>query len=410
MKVFKFGGASIKSAKAVANMAEIVKQYTNEQVIVVVSAMGKTTNRLEAIYHAFSTDQPFDEQLEGLKKDHLDILAKLLGSRETNVLKEVLKSLDQALTKPYSNYDFGYDQVIAHGELLASTIIHSYLQQSIPSLSFLDARDVIRTNDNYRNAAVDWQETESLIQQIPSDHQLITQGFIASDRNGHTTTLGREGSDFTGAIFASLLDAESLTVWKDVPGILNADPKLVDNTTLFKDISYEEAAEMTYYGAKVIHPKTIKPLANKGIPLLVRPFLKPDESGTAIRNVHIQKPIPTIIFKENQTLLSFGIDDFTFINEAHLTEILHTLTQLDISLNLMQNSAISFSICIDHDTNKLEELLAQLNDRYAIKYNENLRLITVKNYDEATIQQVIGDNEILLEQRTRHNFQLVTKA
>ena len=415
MKVYKFGGASVKNAVAVRNMAEILQGNEKSRLIVVVSAMGKTTNQLENLFHSYIEQKEYAPLLSQIQNYHLDIAHSLSISGQAlqeimddfNKLKDTLKSLPP-------EYDVGYDRIIPFGELISTKIISGYLHQLSDSFRWVDVREVIKTDSNHRNAQVNWSKTATAVQSqlipILIDYNIITQGFIGSDDHGKTTTLGREGSDFTGSILASTLKAESLTVWKDVPGILNADPKKIKDAIKFDHISYEEAAEMTYYGAKVIHPKTIRPLANEKIPLYVRPFLSSHEPGTIIHDVHTPKPQPSIIFKENQTLVSFKIEDFTFVNEHHISEILHTFTKLRMSVNLMQNSAISFSVCMDTSEEKLNALIKELSSKYSIFYNTDLQIITVKNYSDKVIHQISEGQEVLLEQRTRHNFQIVVKS
>ncbi len=414
MKVFKFGGASIKSAEAIRNMCLIVKAHCNEKLVVVVSAMDKTTNQLERILEAKNNDYDYSDELNSLENYHANI-ARDLGEnfQSESSIDDIFHELRGVLKEDFDSQAEAYDQIISFGELLSSRIIYTYLKTVVPNFSFVDIRTIIRTDSQFRDAQVNWDITtansKSKLAEDLKSNSILTQGFIGADSRGNTTTLGREGSDFTGAILASILGAKSLTVWKDVPGILNADPKKLQDTIKFDDISYEEAAEMTYYGAKVIHPKTIKPLANKGIPLYVRPFLSPSEKGTCIHDVHVHKPHPSIIFKENQTLLSFRVDDFTFINEKNLTQILHAFTLSNIRINLMQNSALSFSVCIDTNPIKLEELNRHLGGSFSIFYNDKLLLITIQNYDEESIRLMSSEREILLEQRSRQNFQLVVR-
>ena len=295
---------------------------------------------------------------------------------------------------------------------MSTSIIYSYLKHGIPNLVFLDARELIVTDRTYQDASVNWEQTTRIIQSVfdeSKNHIVITQGFIGADQDVNSTSLGREGSDFTGAIFAAILDADSFTVWKDVDGIRNADPKLIPDAMKFEELSYEEATEMLFYGAKVIHPKTIKSLANAGIPLYVKLFLSPQDIDTVIRNVHIMKSQPAIIFKENQTLLSFRVEDFTFIQQQHLTHIIEIITRIKIHVNRMQNSAISFSVCVDSNPLKIEEILESLGKKYSILYNDELLFIIIKNYDLKTIYSISENREILLEQRSRHNYQIVVR-
>jgi aspartate kinase len=418
MKVFKFGGASVKDASGVRNVAEIIKKYTDDQpVLIVVSAMGKTTNRLEKLLDDWLERQPYAQNLADIRAYHRQIANDLFptgGEDLFQQLEAAFIQLESLLTQANNEqYDESYDQVVSQGEIISSYIVHAYLQQSRINCEWIDAREYIRTDTRWREAKVDWVWSEKIIQKtlLPVIHyqSIVTQGFIGGTIGKKTTTLGREGSDFSAAIFAYCLQAQSLTIWKDVPGILNADPKRIADTHLYPQLSYNEAAEMTYYGATVIHPKTIKPLANRKITLNVRSFIQPEAPGTCISDVRLDKIIPAIIFKPNQCLISFGVRDFTFITEANLSTILHALASLNVKINLMQNSAISFSICIDQDSRRITTLKETLQDDFIIHFNENLQLITIKNYDETTIGQVLGKQEIFLEQKTRNTFQVVVR-
>ncbi len=406
MKVFKFGGASIKNTDAIKNMAGIIKQHSNESLLVVVSAMGKSTNALEKILE--NRRKADIDYIQEFADFHENICSDLF-SKDHPVLEKVELLMGQLKNSfdPAINYDEHYDQIVSLGELLSSTIIEAYLSQIGLNTTWVDARNFIQTDNNYRNGIVDWPTTASKIRELKNvvrDKIVITQGFIAGTETGKTTTLGREGSDFSAAIFAHCLNAQSMTVWKDVPGILNADPKLIVDAELFLEIPYKEAAEMTYYGASVIHPKTIKPLANKGIPLFVKSFDYPDKPGTIIHDCDISTKLPSIIIKENQCLVSLNVLDYTFINEKNLSLIFHELSLLDIKINIMQNSAISFSLVIDYREDKLSELIKTLKDHFDIRYNTGLTLITIKNYKKETIGKYRKNKKILLEQTSRNNY------
>jgi len=418
MKVFKFGGASVKDASSVRNVAEIIGKYAHdEQLLIVVSAMGKTTDALEKLLNGWLEHQQYAQNLEAIRAYHQQIVRDLFPSSGEALLQQLeagFVQLESLLTQAtYEHYDESYDQVVSQGEIFSSYIVQAYLQRSQISCQWLDARAYIMADTRWREAKVDWVWSEKIIRNtllpLLAHQSIITQGFIGGTIGKKTTTLGREGSDFSAAIFAYCLEAESLTIWKDVPGILNADPKRISDTHLYPQLSYNEAAEMTYYGATVIHPKTIKPLANRKIPLHVRSFLHPDAPGTCISDVRLDKIVPAIIFKPNQCLISFGVRDFTFITEANLSTILHALASLNIKINLMQNSAISFSICTDQESRRIQTLKETLQDDFIIHFNEKLQLITVKNYDEATIEQVLGKQAVLLEQKTRNTFQVVIR-
>ncbi|MBL3656477.1 aspartate kinase [Fulvivirga sediminis] len=410
MKVFKFGGASIKNAQAIRNMCEIVSNHKEAKLLVVVSAMGKSTNNLELLLEERTNETASDKNLANLLEFHVSICEDLFPTDHDifNYLKNQISELKVALQSP-ADYNEIYDQVVSKGELISSNIITAYLNHCGTSSLWVDAREYVRTDNNFREGHVDWKLTEELIrhdiESLALSNVLVTQGFIGRAQNGLTTTLGREGSDFSAAIFASCLSAESVTVWKDVPGILNGDPKLVKDAILFDELPYQEAAEMTYYGATVIHPKTIKPLANKGIPLHVKSFDHPSEPGTLIHDCKLKEnQPPTIIIKNDQCLISFKVIDFTFVNEDNLSLIFKTLSDNNIKINIMQNSAISFSIVIDNDTSKIQKLVLSLKDHFDIRYNNGLQLITLKNYQQETLDSYRNNEKILLEQISRKNY------
>ena len=418
MKVYKFGGASIKSAEAVNNMIRIVEDYKPEQLVVVVSAMGKTTNALEELYHLAFAGREFDKPFEQLKSYHISIASGLMKDERHVVFTEIDQLFDElykvlcnrlpALAKAAF-----YDNIVSFGERISSKIIYATMTKNGMNVKWINARDFIITDFSFREAKINWEQTELNIDQVIKpmlqDHILLTQGFIGGTPDGEYTTLGREGSDFTAAIIASCLKAQSVTIWKDVPGILNADPKIIRHAKKFDTLNYHEAAEMTYYGASVIHPKTIKPLANLKIPLLVKSFERPAENGTSINGSETIQTVPSIIFKPNQSLVTFKVKDFTFINENNLSIIFHLLDQLNIKINMMQNSAISFSICVDNHIEKVAELIASLKNDFEVQHHTGLSLTTVKNYDQETIKSVAEGKEILLEQRTKHTYQIVVE-
>lgn len=415
MKVFKFGGASIRNAEAVANMSNIIARNVQEPLVVVVSAMGKTTNSLEKILQIHEQQQEIGDELARLKSFHHEIMVELISDISNPAFASVdqcFSQLVENLNGHHASFNQKYDQVVGFGELISSTIITAYLKNQGVNIQWLDARQYIRTNEQFREAKVDWTETNQRIQSLKTYlnvNPVITQGFIGGTVSGFSSTLGREGSDFTAAIFASVLHAKSLSIWKDVPGVLNADPKRLTETVKYEELSYQEAAEMTYYGASVIHPKTIKPLADKGIPLLVRSFDYPDEPGTTIHHCEVHEPVPAIIFKPRQTLVTFKMKDLDFINEKNLSIIFHILDKLNIKISLMQNSAVSFTVCFDDYPNKLDELLEYLANDFDIRYNQNLMLITIKNYDQKSIDLVCNQQKILVEQKTRHTYQIVVQ-
>jgi aspartate kinase len=423
MIVFKFGGASVKDADAVRNVCNIIRGYESNQLVVVVSAMGKTTNALELVVQArFSAnDIPTAKQyLQVVRDFHHKIAAELfvdksnpVFDRMNNVFVEIEWCLDDDISK---GYDFIYDQVVSSGELLSTIIVHEYLQSQGLRFAFSDARDLIRTDNHYREGRVQWEETVSKTTaqvkgMFAAGHTgVITQGFIGCTSENYTTTLGREGSDYTASILAYCLDAKSVYIWKDVPGVLNADPKHFPNAQKLESMSYHDAIELAYFGASVIHPKTIKPLENKGIPLHVKSFVDPKLSGTVIGKDYQTKPlVPSYIFKDNQMLVSISAKDFSFIAEDHLSTIFSLFAQANVKINLMQNSAISFSVCIDNDSRKVPDLLETLKSRFKILYNEGLQLYTVRHYYSSTIESLTHGKEVLLEQRSRLTAQLVLR-
>jgi aspartate kinase len=415
MKVFKFGGASVKDARGVKNVALILQSFASDNLVVVVSAMGKTTNALERVLNLHHSRQPIQPELSALIEYHAAIMRDLFpeGHEVFNAIQNVWKDLDNKLKKDDGDADLLYDQIVSLGEIISSLIVSHYLQMQQLDVQWLDARQFVMTDSIFREGTVDWKRTAEKIIKLKSlnnRHKIfLTQGFIGSAPDGLTTTLGRDGSDFTAAIFGFCLDADSVTIWKDVPGIMNADPKRMPAVTVFYELPFREAAEMTYYGASVIHPKTIKPLATKGIPLYVKNFDDPKLEGTKIHECHVDKLPPLFVFKDNQCLISCKVTDYTFVTEDHLRKIFHALTQLNIHINVMQNSAISFSFCIDFRESKIRALVRQLQNDFEVYYNTGLTLITIKNYDEATFDSYRKKPGILLEQSSRSTLQLLMR-
>jgi aspartate kinase len=414
MKVFKFGGASVKDAAGVRNVALILQSFIASPVIVVISAMGKTTNALEKILNQFRDGSDYTAELTSLKQFHASIMDGLFEPGHV-VFKNVdnfFAELESRLQKD-EKYDQVYDQVVSIGELVSTVIVHHHLLDQKLPCEWLDARDYIFTDNTFREGKVDWKKTCAASSEILSilkrRNFVITQGFIGQAESGLTTTLGRDGSDFSAAIFASCLDAESLTIWKDVPGVMNADPKRLVAATVFSELPFREAAEMTYYGASVIHPKTIKPLAIKGIPLYVKNFDDMTLAGTKIHECHVDDLPPLIVFKDNQCLVSCRVTDYTFVTEEHMRQIFSILTELNIQINVMQNSAMSFSFCIDFRESKIKALISKLQPHFEVYYNTGLTLITVKNYDEATFETYRKKPGVLLEQSSRSTLQVLLK-
>jgi aspartate kinase len=421
MKIFKFGGASVKDAAAVRNVAEIVSLYDGQKITIVVSAMGKTTNKLEEIVHALATKDRkiFMALVDDLLVFHETILGELFPERHYAVYAEmeaIFEALRLSFDQTFSdNYSFEYDQIVSIGEVLSSVILAAFLREKGFPAVWADARKLIRTDHLYQEGTVDWDTTVSLIEKhfspLFSEVNIqVTQGFIGHTSEGFTTTLGREGSDYTAGIFAYCTNAESVTIWKDVPGMLNADPKYFENTIKLDQISFKEAIELSYYGASVIHPKTIKPLQNKDIPLYVKSFLDPTAPGTIIqKNSENDALIPSFIFKKDQVLFSFTTTNFSFIVEENLSDIFSRLAQINAKINLMQNSALDFSILMDRSKVDINQVLELFKDTYSVKFNEGLTLITIRHYDQATINRVTENKEIILEQKTRQTARIVVK-
>jgi len=417
MKVFKFGGASVKDAGSVRNVARVLNLYSNDNLAVVVSAMGKITNALERLLNAYyyGTGQT-DNELSNIQEYHLSMTSALFRDTNQEIFRElenIFSMLRTRLSLPHSeNYDYEYDQIVSIGEILSSKILSAYLNTAGIENRWIDARSVIRTDNTYRDARIDWEKTVELINgsmEFHRDRVYVTQGFIGSTAENITTTLGREGSDFSAAIIAYSLEAEKVAIWKDVPGVLNADPKYFDNTVKLDQLSYHDAIELAYYGASVIHPKTIKPLQNKSIPLWVKSFLHPEDKGTVIQNDKAELQIPSFIFKMEQVLITISARDFSFIAEHNLGDIFHELSRLRVRINVMQNTALSFSICVDWDERKIPELLKSLETDYVIKYNKGLELVTIRHYDNETIERVTVNKELLLEEKTRNTVQMVMR-
>lgn len=421
MKVFKFGGASVKDAGGVRNVETILKMFPGEPVVVVVSAMDKTTNALEKVTHAYCHASGEALQLlQEVREFHQKIMGELFSNLAHEVFARVnnlFTEIEWVLEDPSRGYDFSYDQIVSVGELISTTIVSAWLNETGLKNHWLDIRDVLRTDNTYREGKVDWTFSEERIREmIPplftSDQQLVvTQGFIGSTSENYSTTLGREGSDYSASILAYALDAESVTIWKDVPGVMNADPRYFPDAQKMEQLSYLDAIELAYYGASVIHPKTIKPLENKGIPLYVRSFQQPASRGTVIGKDLETKPlIPSFIFKSNQVLISLAARDFSFIAEENLRDIFSAFAEANVKINLMQNSAISFSVCADWDEQKIPLLMEKLRNTYKVRYNDELQLYTIRHYYPSTLDNLSHGREILLEQRSRTTAQLVMKA
>ncbi len=417
MLIFKFGGASVKDAEGVKNIVGILKDQ-GRSIIVVISAMGKTTNNLERIIDDYvnKNGDNLALEVEMFKNYHLQIIDDLFGNKDHSVymdIEKVFGELDRELDKePSLNYDHDYDQIICFGELVSTKIITHYLQSHSVKAEWKDVRYSIKTNNAYREARVNWEVTRELVKEhfdFGKNQFLITQGFLGSTIDNITTTLGREGSDFTGAILAHVLKAKRLVIWKDVPGVLNADPKWFDETVLLSELSYLDAIELAYYGASIIHPKTIKPLQNKNISLHVKSFKNPKAEGTVISNVEYDKLVPSFIFKMDQVLIRISPKDFSFIAEDNLQTIFGILSENRVKINLMQNSALKFLICINNDKRKLPKIVDQLETDFKVSYETGMELITIRYFDESTIERVMINKELILEHRDKKNVQLIVR-
>lgn len=419
MQVFKFGGASVKDADSVKNVASILKKHADRSTIVVISAMGKTTNKLEQLVNAyFYKDGDIETILSELKTYHLSILNQLIPNKANtiyndieNVFVELLWALEE---EPTSTYNYHYDQLVSQGEVLATKIVSAYLNEVEIKNKWIDARGCIQTDNSYREGKVDYElsqhlVTTELLSIFNSYNIIITQGFIGGTSENYTTTLGREGSDYTAALLAYFTDAKQVIIWKDVPGVLNADPKYFKNAKKIDELNYHDAIELTYYGASVIHPKTIKPLQNKNIPLFVKSFINPQEAGTIIKDSDKRSSATSYIFKVNQILLSIQPKDFSFIAEDNLSNIFTLFSKYNVHVNMMQNSAISFSVCTDYDEHKIEPLLKDLQQQFKVLYNKDVELMTVRNYDQDIITNLTENKLVIIEQRSRNTLQMVMK-
>lgn len=418
MNVYKFGGASVKDAEGVKNLFNIVNTQ-KENLIIVVSAMGKMTDALELLCNAyFRKEGDVAQAFQHVKDFHQHIIKDLFGSSSSEadrLVNPLYAELEQILRgEPSLSYDYEYDRIISFGELFSTTIISAYLEKQGRKAKFIDIRKCLITDQNYRNACVNLELSAQLCRKtftFQDTFMYITQGFIAGTTTSQTTTLGREGSDYTAALLANLLDAEDVTIWKDVPGIMNADPKLYADTEIISKLSYKEAIELSNCGAKVIHPKTIKPLQNKGIPLYVRSFLYPDSHGSVIRELDEKLKLPPIfIDKGNQLLLTLSPRDFSFIAEEKLSRIFAILAKYRLRLNLIQTSAISFSFCIDLNEAIFESFISELHEEYEVLYNKNVRLLTIRHYTEDIIHKLTDDKNILVEQRSRLTARFVVTS
>ncbi|MBK7123761.1 MAG: aspartate kinase [Chitinophagaceae bacterium] len=420
MKVFKFGGASINTADRIKNTANIIRSYKGEKILVIISAMGKTTNALEKVVDAFFEGRKEDalQLFQQVKESHLQLLKYLITvnwQQAENHLHDFFTEVEWLLhDKPVRDYDYYYDQVVSCGELFSTSLVSNYLHETGIKNKWVDVRDVVRTDDNFRDAFIDWnitrEKVKSGIEPLFRDVDLvITQGFIGSTDENESTTLGREGSDFSAAIFANILDAESQTIWKDVEGVMNADPREFPEAVILDALSYREVVEMAYYGAQVIHPKTIKPLENKNIPLHVRCFLKPGLAGTVISNKPVHHLPPVIVLKKNQVLMELSSKDFSFVEEKPMGQLHEMFDQVKIRPNLSQNGAISLLCCLDDKPEKIEKLALAASEIFDVQLEKNLTLLTIRHYTEEKIAELTKGKSMVLEQKTTDTIQVLMR-
>lgn len=416
MRVFKFGGASVKDANGIRNLVKVLEETGHQNTFLVVSAMGKMTNAMEAVVKAYFDDPTnLEGTLEEVRLYHQTILEALFENKEHPVYHRVNLLFNEVngflAWNKSPNYSFVYDQVVGYGELLSTTIVSMYLNEVGIKNHWIDIRDFIKTDNNYRDGRVNWEKTQQFITEGVEKNKLyITQGFLASDDNNFTTTLGREGSDYTAAILAYCLNANSVTIWKDVPGVLNADPRYFEETKLLNKISYREAIELAFYGASVIHPKTLQPLQRKEIPLHVKSFVNPRDAGTTVgKGIGIEPEIPCFIVKKNQVLMKLSSLDFSFIVEDSISDLFKLLHDYKMKVDLIQNSAISFSVCVDNKFNRLNDLLDQLSGRFKVVCHEDVSLYTIRHFNTEAIKSLQNGRDVLLEQRGKETLQLVVK-
>ena len=410
MKIFKFGGASVKDADSVKNVLRVLSIQGFERCLIVVSAMGKTTNALERVVEFYFNKSDYQQEIAKIKEEHIQI-ARGLFDENHHVFSEIklfFDDIESFLRRNKSpNYNFVYDQVVTCGEMISSKILSVYLSDNEMGNQWLDARDFIKTDTNYREGLVNWEETEKNISQLDKTKTYVTQGFIGSDENNFTVSLGREGSDYSAAIFAYCLDAKDMTIWKDVPGVMTGDPRKFENVELLSNISYEEAIEMAYYGASVIHPKTLQPLKQKSIPFFVKSFINPEKAGTKIGISTENQLLESYILKENQVLMRIATRDFSFIAEDHISFIFRELAKRNIKVSLMQNSAISLALCLEDKFNNVDELEAELEQDFNTEIVKNVSLFTIRNARLENLDKLYEGKNVLLEQITKTTVQMI---
>ncbi|MFV0365925.1 MAG: aspartate kinase [Mangrovibacterium sp.] len=411
MKIYKFGGASVSSADAIRNVAEIVK-LVNGKLIVVVSAMGKTTNALEVLVRKYCLGETFQQELQSIQNYHQEIMDELeLRNRELPA-QQWQQFYEHLQKKPSTNFDYEYDQIVSFGELLSTSIVSAFLEENKQANRWIDIRSCLITDSNYREANVDWEKTETCSKtKFVGSELFITQGFIGGTSTRETTTLGREGSDYSAAIVASVLRAESVSIWKNVPGVLNANPQDFDCTEKLDELSYKEAIELAYSGANIIHPKTMKPLHNKSIPLYVRSFEAPELEGTIIHRVYKKLQLPPIyIQKEKQALITLQTLDISFVSVMELADVFQFFKENRIKVNLIQQAAVQISFCIDEPEFNIEEVVHKLSQNFKVLYNNGLTLATIRFYDDESIERMIGNRTVLMQQKSRKTIKMVLQA
>ena len=416
MRIFKFGGASVKDAKGIKNMVNVLKEVGHKDALLVISAMGKTTNAMEKVVdYYFTNKNELDNAIQVVVDSHKAIINELFEVKNHDIHNTVNRLIEEfrgfLIWNKSPKYAFVYDQVVGYGELLSTSIVSAYLNEIGLENQWLDVRNLIKTDANNRDAQVNWERTQNEIKDKVDGHKLnITQGFLGSDENNFTTTLGREGSDYSAAILAYCLDAESVTIWKDVPGVLNADPRHFKETQLLNEISYREAIELAFYGASVIHPKTLQPLQGKEIPLHVKSFINPKEKGTTVgKGTKISPEIPCFIVKKNQVLLKLSSLDFSFIVEENMSEIFKLFHDNRLKVDLIQNSAISFSVCLDNKFDGLKDTLETLKKKFKVTCHEGVSLYTIRHFNENSVEKILNGYTVLVEQRGKETVQLVVK-
>ncbi len=414
IKVFKFGGASIMDVQNIKNVANILQEYANQELVIVFSAMGKVTNMLEDVVNFYiQKSVNTNVALQKVKDFHTTILNGIFKESHPifDIVNNLFVEIDWVLEdEPNQDYAYDYDQIVSVGEFLSTQIMSAYLKQIGFENTWLDVRDLIRTDNTHRNAKVDWETTYDSIKRNVKTKHSITQGFLGCTSENFTSTLGREGSDFSAAILAFCLDASEVVIWKDVPGMMNADPKYFPDAKLLSQISFDEAIELAFYGAKVIHPKTIQPLKQKNIPLRIKSFIKPEAEGSIVkRKIDKMSNMPSFIIKENQILISISDVDLSFIVGNHINQIFSLLAKNNVEVNLMQNSAVSFSICVDNDKNKIPQLIKDFQQFYEVLYNIDLSLFTIRHYTDNSFDSFLQDKDVVLEQKSRNTIQLIAR-